>query len=100
MSTSTETPPRATTRWWVVALLFFLGWVFIYADRTILNPVMADIGAEFGLDKAGLGLLNSVFFLVYAIVQVPSGMLGDKFGRLKFIVIGFFITGFGDFFGN
>ena len=30
MSTSTETPPRATTRWWVVALLFFLGWVFIY----------------------------------------------------------------------
>ncbi|WP_347344241.1 MFS transporter [Microbacterium sp.] len=93
MSTSTETPPRATTRWWVVALLFFLGWVFIYADRTILNPVMADIGAEFGLDKAGLGLLNSVFFLVYAIVQVPSGMLGDKFGRLKFIVIGFFIFG-------
>lgn len=93
MSTSTETPQRATTRWWVVALLFFLGWLFIYADRTILNPVMGEIGAEFGLDKAGLGLLNSIFFLVYAIVQVPSGMLGDKFGRLKFIVIGFFIFG-------
>lgn len=73
--------------------MFFLGWVFIYADRTILNPVMSSIGTEFGLDKTQLGLLNSVFFLVYAIVQVPSGMLGDRFGRLKFIVFGFLIFG-------
>lgn len=87
------TPARKETQWWVVALLFFLGWVFIYADRTILNPVMSTIGEEFGLDKAGLGLLNSIFFLVYAIVQVPSGMLGDRYGRLKFIVLGFIIFG-------
>ncbi|ACQ78841.1 major facilitator superfamily MFS_1 [Beutenbergia cavernae DSM 12333] len=95
MHPASETMPRATrtTRWWVVALLFFLGWLFIYADRTILNPVMSEIGSEFGLDKAGLGLLNSVFFLVYALVQVPSGMLGDKYGRLKFIVFGFIVFG-------
>ncbi len=84
---------KRPTPWWLVALMFFLGWVFIYADRTILNPVMADIGEEFGLDKAGLGALNSIFFLVYALVQVPSGMLGDRFGRLKFIVLGFIIFG-------
>lgn len=86
-------PHARRTPWWLVALMFFLGWVFIYADRTILNPLLGDIGQEFGLDKAGLGLLNSIFFLVYAIVQVPSGMLGDKFGRLKFIVFGFIVFG-------
>lgn len=95
---STRPPggPRRTeegTAWWVVALMFFLGWVFIYADRTILNPLLTDIGDEFGLDKAGLGLLNSVFFLTYAIVQIPSGILGDKYGRLKFIVFGFLVFG-------
>ncbi|MFC0673902.1 MFS transporter [Brachybacterium hainanense] len=91
--TASPRPGRAPTKWWVVALMFFLGWMFIYADRTILNPVMSEIGAEFGLDKAGLGLLNSVFFLVYALVQVPSGMIGDRFGRLKLIVLGFVIFG-------
>ncbi len=88
--------PRSTekeTAWWVVALMFFLGWVFIYADRTILNPLLTDIGDQYGLDKAGLGLLNSVFFLTYALVQVPSGILGDKYGRLKFIILGFLIFG-------
>lgn len=92
-STLEAGPTQRRTSWWVVALMFFLGWVFIYADRTILNPVMTSIGDEFGLDKAQLGLLNSVFYLVYALVQVPSGMLGDRYGRLKFIVFGFVIFG-------
>lgn len=92
-SSAERATPQRTTKWWVVALMFFIGWIFIYADRTILNPVMSSIGKEFGLDKAGLGALNSIFFLIYALVQVPSGMLGDKFGRLKFIVLGFVIFG-------
>lgn len=84
---------KQTTPWWLVALMFFLGWVFIYADRTILNPLMNDIGGEYGLGKTELGLLNSIFFLLYALVQVPSGVLGDRYGRLKFIVLGFLIFG-------
>ncbi|MFD1556480.1 MFS transporter [Paraburkholderia silviterrae] len=93
VSTENVATQKQPTRWWVVALMFFFGWMFIYADRTILNPVMSSIGQTFGLDKAGLGLLSSVFFLTYAIVQIPSGMLGDRFGRLKFIILGFVIFG-------
>ncbi|WP_338352333.1 hypothetical protein [Fructobacillus tropaeoli] len=45
-----------------IILINFLGWVFIYADRTILNPVMPEIQRSFGLNHAELGLISSVFF--------------------------------------
>ncbi|MGA9468456.1 MAG: MFS transporter, partial [Exiguobacterium marinum] len=79
--------------WWKVVAVFFLGWMFMYADRTILNPVMPNLAQEFGLNNAQLGLINSVFFLTYAIAQIPSGSLGDKFGRKRILVPGFILFG-------
>ena len=34
--------------WWVTVFLFWLGWIFMYADRTVLNPVMGELEKEFG----------------------------------------------------
>lgn len=33
----------------------------MYADRTVLNPVMGELEKEFGLSGTQLGLMNSVF---------------------------------------
>ncbi|MFS0783159.1 MFS transporter [Bacillus sp. 1P06AnD] len=85
--------PVSKNYYWVVITLFTLGWVLMYADRTILNPIMGHIADEFNLNKSQLGLINSVFFLAYAIFQIPGGMLGDKFGRKLVIWIGFLIFG-------
>ena len=83
---------RAESKYWMlVVFLFFLGWIFMYADRTILNPVMANIKEEYGLDNAQLGLISSVFFLAYALMQVPAGVMGDKIGRKLVLVPGFLI---------
>lgn len=76
-----------------MAVLFFLGWVFMYADRTILSPVQGDIREEFGLTNAQVGLISSVFFLIYTAVQIPSGILGDRVGRTRLIFVGFLIFG-------
>ena len=35
-----------------VTLLFSLGWVFMYADRNILSPVMSVIQDQWGLTRA------------------------------------------------
>ncbi|MEN3929918.1 MFS transporter [Microvirga sp. W0021] len=79
---------------WIVAIgLFFLGWIFMYADRTILNPIMGELEREFGLTKTQLGLLNSVFFTTYALSQIPAGMLGDAYGRKLVLVPGFIFFG-------
>lgn len=57
---------------WVIIVLFSLGWVFMYADRNILSPVMGTIGTEWGLNKVQLGLMSTVFFLGYAAMQIPQ----------------------------
>lgn len=79
--------------WIVVVALCFLGWVFLYSGRTILSPVLGAIGAEWRLDEAQLGLISSVFFLAYTAMQIPTGLLADRFGRKGLLVAGFLLFG-------
>lgn len=77
--------------WIKVVFAFFLGWVFIYADRAILNPVLLNIQLDFSLTNAQTGLISSIFFFTYAAVQVPAGMLGDKISY-KWILVPCYIA--------
>ncbi|RHW41000.1 MFS transporter [Neobacillus notoginsengisoli] len=79
--------------WVKVVIVFFFGWIALYATRTILNPIMNEIQVEFGLSASQLGLISSLFFLGYAGLNVPSGILGDKFGKKRVLVPGFILFG-------
>lgn len=85
---------QVSNRYWMkLVAVFTLGWLVIYAARTILNPIMGDIKSEFTLDNAQLGLIMSLFFIGYTVTQIPSGILGDKIGRKKILVPSFLIFG-------
>ncbi|CAK1235796.1 Sugar phosphate permease (UhpC) [Fructobacillus cardui] len=71
-----------------IILINFLGWVFIYADRTILNPVMPEIQRSFGLNHAELGLISSVF-LTYTVSQSPFSRLADDHSKKAIVALGF-----------
>ncbi|TVZ76849.1 sugar phosphate permease [Aeribacillus composti] len=77
----------------IVIFLFFLGWVFMYADRNILSPVLGEIGEQWNLNNSQLGLMSTVFFIAYSIMQIPTGFLADRFGRVKVLVIGYILFG-------
>ncbi|MGV9412927.1 MFS transporter [Nocardia sp. NPDC003693] len=77
--------PRTTQ---VTVMLLFAAWVVDYIDRTVINFALPAIGDELDLDHTELGLLVSVFFLAYAIAQVPGGLLADRYGSIKIGVIG------------
>ncbi|QLK85786.1 MFS transporter [Staphylococcus sp. 17KM0847] len=79
--------------WMKLVAVFTLGWLVIYAARTILNPIMGDIKTEFTLNNAQLGLIMSLFFIGYTITQIPSGIMGDKIGRKKILLPSFLIFG-------
>jgi MFS family permease len=78
-----------------VTLLFSLGWVFMYADRNILSPVMSIIQDQWGLNKGQLGLMSTVFFITYALMQIPTGYLADRIGRVRVVVAGYVVFGIG-----
>lgn len=81
--------------WQTLVVLFSLGWVLMYANRLALSPVLTTIGREWNLDKARLGLLSSVFFLMYTVLQVPSGLLADRIGRKSVLIPGYLLQGIG-----
>jgi len=81
--------------WRRLVVLFFAGWVLIYANRTVLSPLLPVVQAEWGLSKAQLGLLNSAFFLMYTLMQIPTGVLADRIGRRRLLLPGYLVHGIG-----
>ncbi|RDU35435.1 MFS transporter [Neobacillus piezotolerans] len=88
-----EASQKGIPYWIKIVTVFFLGWIAIYATRAILNPIMGNIEQEFNLTAAQLGLISSIFFIGYAGMNVPSGILGDKIGKKKVLVPGFILFG-------
>jgi MFS family permease len=63
-----------------VFLPFAAGYYLSYLFRTINTLLSGPLSADLGLDGASLGLLTSVYFLVFAGGQIPVGILLDLFG--------------------
>ncbi len=64
---------------WKIFLLMLLLISINYIDRASLSVAMPLIGKEFELDPAMQGLILSSFFWTYAFMQVPGGMLADRY---------------------
>jgi predicted MFS family arabinose efflux permease len=63
-----------------VFLPFVAGYYVSYAFRSANALLGPQIAAEYGFGAADLGLLTSVFFLGVGLVQIPFGVLLDRFG--------------------
>jgi MFS family permease len=63
-----------------VFLPFAAGYYLSFLFRTINASISPALASEFGLDAAKTGLLASVYFLVFAGVQIPIGVLLDRYG--------------------
>src|SRR5258707_13479997 len=69
-------------RRWSRVCLLSLGVIIAYVDRTNLSVSLADATFKkfFQLDDRQRGLLNSVFFWSYALLQIPAGFFVDRLG--------------------
>jgi MFS family permease len=70
--------------YWRPVLLVFLpfsaGYFLSYFFRTINAVLASALTKELGLSASELGLMTGVYFLTFAIVQLPLGILLDRFG--------------------
>ena len=78
-STSLQDVAPTGVRWkifWMLLLLISIN----YIDRASLSVAMPLISKEFHIGPAIEGLLLSSFFWTYAFMQIPGGMLADRYG--------------------
>ena len=75
------TPLSPLLRWGTVWLLCF-GMIIAYVDRANLSVALASPAFRkfFALSDADRGTVSSVFFWTYAALQIPAGMLVDRYG--------------------
>lgn len=67
-------------------------WFTISFITNILGPLIPDIIYNFDLnDLAMAGFIPTSFFLAYAIMSIPAGLLIDRFGEKPVLFIGFLI---------
>ena len=74
---STERPTGF--RWVVFAMTCGTSWL-LYFHRYAFGLIKPEIAAEWELDNADLGLLDSTFSLFYSLFQFPLGIAGDALG--------------------
>src|SRR5437867_13041749 len=73
---------------WIILLVLCLGFFMILLDLTIVNVAIPSIidGLHAGLDEI-LWVLNA-YILVYAVLLITAGRLGDMYGAKRLFLIG------------
>ncbi|MCX8110670.1 MAG: MFS transporter [Syntrophorhabdaceae bacterium] len=73
-------------RWyifWVLAIQYLL----VYFHRVSPAVVASDLIKDFHISGTSLGVLASAYFYSYGAMQIPVGILSDRWGAKKVIII-------------
>jgi MFS family permease len=73
---------------YVVWILLILAWAANFVIRIGFSALLPSIIDELQLSYTRAGLLASAFFYAYVVMQIPSGLLGDRFGRRRVLLVG------------
>lgn len=77
---------RTRTRYAILAAVF-VNVVINYMDRSNISIAGTVIGKELQLDAVQMGYVFSAFGITYATLQIPGGILADRYGvRLLYAV--------------
>lgn len=90
---TSPTTPRIAKRRWLIGLLLGIGVLINYFDRINLSVAAPQLKDAFHLTPAQMGLLFSAFFWPYALLQVPAGIILDRFGVTRVGRWGAFLWG-------
>jgi MFS transporter, ACS family, D-galactonate transporter len=74
---------RVPRRRWVIASLLGFGVLVNYFDRVNVSVSQDVLHASFGITTVQFGYLLSAYSWSYALMQIPSGFLLDRFGVRK-----------------
>jgi MFS transporter, DHA2 family, multidrug resistance protein len=84
---------RATSRrWWALGALV-LAVLAVGLDGTILSVALPTLGRSLDASTGQLQWFVAAYTLVFAAALVPGGMLGDRYGRKKMLIVSLLVFG-------
>ncbi len=86
--------PPAALAWLVWGLGAFLYLIAFY-QRVAPAVITRELSADFGLSAAALGNLSAFYYYSYVVVQIPTGLLADRWGPRKVLATGAAVTAAG-----
>ena len=82
---------KSKFRWVVMALIFCI-YMIAGADRANIGVVVPYIKQSFQMSNTDIGAMASLFYIGYALIQIPSGFLFSKYGVKKILSISMILT--------
>lgn len=82
---------RRTVSFIIVALAYF----FVQFHRSTSGVIKADLEQSFAMTATSFATLSSMYFYPYMLMQLPLGVLLDKFGVRRIIAAGCLLTAIG-----
>ena len=80
---------------WAVFATVLCSYFLVVSQRTAPGLISDQLMKEFHVTASTIGLLTSIQFLAYAGLQIPIGILSDRFGPNPFLILGTLLNGIG-----
>lgn len=80
--------PAPSWRMWLIWAVGLAGYVLSIANRTSLSAVGVDAATRFHADASALAMFAVIQLAVYGGMQIPVGLLLDRFGARPVMTIG------------
>ncbi|MCZ6522067.1 MAG: MFS transporter [Bacteroidetes bacterium] len=77
--------------YYIVGLVFLTFFVISYLTN-IIGPLVPEIINDFQLSLTMVAFLPFSFFVAYGLMSIPSGILVEKFGEKKVMILGFTVA--------
>ena len=99
MTTVLDKQPSAvetfgSRRWWALGALA-VAVVAVGVDGTVLSVALPTLSKVLHASESDLQWFSSGYFLVLAAAMLPAGLLGDRYGRKKVLVVSLALFGIG-----
>ena len=80
---------------WVMFLIISLAGFFTQFHRTSSGVIRGDLAADFEMGATAFSLFSSMYFYPYVIMQLPYGIMCDKWGVRKTVSLATIIAAIG-----
>ncbi len=74
---------------------FAAGYLLSYVFRNVNAVISPELTRELALSPAALGLLTSAYFVAFGAIQIPAGMLLDRYGPRRIEPLFLLVAGTG-----